>query len=111
MPWPLASDFSRMLQNPQVAFRDPELKQCRIEMDRLGQPRPRSGNFATVYKAVRADGSVVAIKVFNRHTEERGDRYRRIGAYLAEHPLHSLVEFAHYEDRGIRLLMAGFIRC
>ncbi len=27
MPWPLASHFRAMLQNPRVAFRDPRLQQ------------------------------------------------------------------------------------
>ena len=56
MPWPLVSHFSAMLQNPAVAFRDSDLKSCTIERDTLGQPRPWSGNFATVYRGTYAGG-------------------------------------------------------
>ena len=40
MAWPLASQFSAMLQRPAVAFRDPALRQYAIERDRFRQPRP-----------------------------------------------------------------------
>ena len=61
--WPLISDFSRMLQNPKMAFRDPALKDCTVEKSNLGQPKPRSGNFATVYRGYRPDGSMVTTDV------------------------------------------------
>ena len=55
MSWPLASHFSAMLQNPRVAFRDPNLQACRIEKDHRNQPRPWAGSFAVVYKAYSAE--------------------------------------------------------
>ncbi len=101
MSWPLVSDFSRMLQNPKLAFRDLALRECRIELDALGQPRPRSGNFATVYKAFRPDGSELAVRVFNRRQPERMERYEALNRYLESHPANCLVGF-DYDDRGIR---------
>ncbi len=77
------------------------LRQCRIEMDQLGQPRPRSGNFATVYRANLPDGNPLAIKVFNRRADERRERYRAISDYLERHQPPALVRF-EYDDRGIR---------
>jgi predicted Ser/Thr protein kinase len=106
MSWPLISDFSRMLQNPPVAFRDLRLRECRIEMDQLGQPRPRSGNFATVYRANLPDGNPLAIKVFNRRTDERRERYRAISEFLERHQQSALVRF-EYDDRGIRSASDG----
>ncbi len=101
MDWPLTSDFSRMLQNPQVAFRDPELRKCRVEMDNLGQPKPRSGNFATVYKAFHEDGSEFAVRVFNRRANLRTDAYQAKSEYLKQSDVSSLVGF-HYDEKGIR---------
>lgn len=99
--WPLISDFARMIQNPQVGFRNPDLKQCTVELNQLGQPKARSGNFATVYRGYRVDGSEFAIRVFNRRQDERLDHYRTISEYLESRSISSIVEF-EYDDRGIR---------
>ena len=101
MSWPLISDFSRLLQNPKVAFRDPALRECSIELDNLGQPKPRSGNFATVYRGFRPDGRAFAIKVFNRFADERHERYQAISKYLQDHQVSCLVNF-EYQEKGIR---------
>ncbi len=82
MSWPLICDFSRMLQNPQVAFRDPALKACTVEMDNLGHPRARRGNFATVDRGYRPDGSMLAIRVFNRRADQRREAYEIKARYL-----------------------------
>jgi hypothetical protein len=101
MSWPLITDFSRMLQNPRVAFRDPELRDCQIELNSLGQPKARSGNFATVYKAFKPDGSEFAVRVFNRRAEERRERYQLVSEYIKERHLSCLVGFK-YDEQGIR---------
>lgn len=90
-----------MLKNPQVGFRDPELKRCAVEMNQLGQPKARSGNFATVYKGYRPDGSEFAIRVFNRRQDERLEHYRTISEYLEQRSISSIVSF-DYDQRGIR---------
>lgn len=102
MSWPLASHFSAMLQNPRLAFRDPKLKQCRIEKDRSNQPRPWSGAFAVVYKGILPDGEgPVAVRVFTTESPERRERYEAIGAYLKTRRLGCLVDF-EYRDESIR---------
>ncbi len=102
MSWPLASHFSAMLQNPEVAFRDPQLKRCRIEKDRCNQPRPWSGAFAVVYKATPAGGrEPFAVRVFTTESPERRERYELTSAYLKTRRLNCLVDFA-YCDAGIR---------
>jgi len=102
MSWPLASHFSAMLQNPRVAFRDPALKQCRIEKDRCNQPRPWSGAFAVVYKGVPADGGdPFALRVFTTESPERRERYGLASAYLKTRRLGCLVDF-EYRDESIR---------
>jgi formylglycine-generating enzyme required for sulfatase activity len=104
--WPLISDFAKMLQNPQVAFRAPEFKTCSVEANQLGQPKARSGNFATVYRGYRPDGSEFAIRIFNRRQDERLEHYRTISEYLEQRALTSIVRF-EYDERGIRSASDG----
>lgn len=99
--WPLISDFARMLQNPQMGFRAPELKTCKVEMNHLGQPKARSGNFATVYRGYRPDASEFAIRIFNRRQDERLEHYRTISSYLENRAISSIVSF-EYDEKGIR---------
>ena len=104
--WPLVSDFARMLKTPKAAFRDPQLRECTIETNHLGQPKPRSGNFATVYKAVRPDGRAIAVRTFNRRSEHRRERYQQVSEFLKSRSagsaaINSLVDFA-YDEKGIR---------
>jgi hypothetical protein len=99
--WPLISDFARVLQNPQVAFRDPQYRTAKVEMNQIGQPKARSGNFATVYRGFHAEGREFAIRVFNRRQDERLEHYRTISRYLEHRHVSSIVPF-EYDDRGIR---------
>ena len=78
-----------------------ELQQCAIEKNALGQPKPRSGNFATVYRGLRPDGSSLALRVFNRRAEQRRQRYEAVSDYLAGRAIASFVGFV-YDEQGIR---------
>ncbi|WP_197442554.1 protein kinase domain-containing protein [Lignipirellula cremea] len=90
-----------MLQNPKIAFRDADLKECSVEKNNLGQPKPRSGNFATVYKGFKGVGQEFAIRVFNRAANERRERYQALNDYLKDRRLGCLVDFT-YDEKGIR---------
>ncbi len=91
-----------MLQNPKIAFRDPKLQQCRIEMNLRRQPRPWAGAFAVVYKGLDAgSGEPFAIRVFTTESPERRERYEQISAYLKDRKLKCLCDF-EYRDRAIR---------
>ncbi|MCL4207062.1 MAG: protein kinase [Pirellulaceae bacterium] len=98
MPWPFASDFSTIVQQPQIAFRDPVLKQCRIERNSLNQPRVWSGQFAVVYKALDTNGKAKAVRAFTTEARHRRDHYARITQYLKDHSARCLVEFEYRED-------------
>ena len=106
MSWPLISDFSRMLQTPKAAFRKTELRDCSVEKDGLGQPKARSGNFATVFKAFYPDNRALAVRVFNRQGDNRRERYASVSKYLEDLPVSSLVRF-EYDERGIRSASDG----
>ena len=102
MSWPLPSDFRTMLQNPRVAFRDPQLQACEIERDALGQPRPWSGAFAVVYKAILPGGQrPVAVRAFSSQSPERQQRYDSIARHLQCRDVPCLVHFEYQHD-GIR---------
>ncbi|MCL4203132.1 MAG: hypothetical protein KJ000_11580 [Pirellulaceae bacterium] len=70
-------------------------------MNHLGQPKARSGNFATVYRGFRPDGKEFAIRVFNRRQDERLEHYRTISEYLQDRSMSSMVRFK-YDQQGIR---------
>ena len=102
MHWPLASQFSAMLQRPEVAFRDPALKLYAIERDRFGQPRPWTGAFAVVYKGTPPSGGPpMAVRVFTSASPERRDRYDAISAYLRARRVGCLLDF-EYRDQSVR---------
>ncbi|AMV22874.1 hypothetical protein VT84_00580 [Gemmata sp. SH-PL17] len=79
--WPTQSDYKDALQNPDTAFRDPDLRQSRAERSPMGVPRARSGAFASVYKMTGPKG-VVALKLFNFPNEDRARRYQAVSDYL-----------------------------
>src|SRR5262245_43055089 len=79
--WPTQSDYKDALQNPDTAFRDPDLKQSQAERSPMGVPRARSGAFASVYKMTGPKGTV-ALKLFNFPNEDRAQRYKAVSDYL-----------------------------
>jgi hypothetical protein len=100
--WPTAANFSTVLQNPRVAFRDKELQQVEIEWDpQTRQPKVRPGSYANVYRATHPNGLRQAIRVFTSACAERRERYQAIGDYLQSRRLACLVSFT-YTENGIR---------
>ena len=100
-PWPPPSEFNRMLQNPKLAFKLPELQQCTIDTDSNGQPTVRSGAFAAVYKGTYQNGENVCLRVFTSRADDRRERYAAISDYVRQKKLPNLVDFAYHET-GIR---------
>lgn len=99
MPWPRLDEYNQAIQNPRICFEDPELRTGMVEVDKLGLPRPRSGNFATVYKLDCATKKW-AVKCFSRQTRDQEERYSAINAYLRQAALPYTVGFS-YLLRGI----------
>jgi len=79
--WPTQSDYKDALQNPDTAFRDPELQVSQAERSPMGVPRARSGAFASVYKMLRGPNAI-ALKLFNFANEDRASRYQAVSDYL-----------------------------
>ena len=101
MPWPMASDFSAIVQQPRFAFRDPVLQACSIERNSLGQPLVRAGAFAVVYKGIDTEGKSWALRVFTTESRERRDYYEQITAHLKSRQPRCLVDF-EYRESSIR---------
>lgn len=106
MKLPSDSDYLAALQNPRQAFSDPDLQQGLPEVMETGAlaglPRPRAGNFATVYKLVHGEQSF-AVRCFTRAIPpDRARRYEDITRHLAENRLPAFVE-ASFLTEGIRV--------
>ncbi|RKZ53703.1 MAG: hypothetical protein DRR16_22910 [Candidatus Parabeggiatoa sp. nov. 3] len=82
MAWPTAQDYSEAVQNPRLNFQDAELKTGQVELNQLGLPRPRSGNFATVYR-MRCGQRHWAVRCFLRNVTDQQERYATISEYFA----------------------------
>lgn len=102
MPWPLSQDYNEAVQNPGLAFSDPELRAGEAVVNALGLPIPRSGNFADVYEFRCPGGARYAVKCFTREVPGRHDRYGAISSHLKKADLPFTVDF-HYLDEGIRV--------
>jgi hypothetical protein len=98
---PLGSEYVEALQNPRLALSDAELQNGRVETDRLGLPKPRSGNFAVVFK-VTCGSKKYALRCFLKESADRQERYSIISASLAETHLPCMVDF-EYLPTGIRI--------
>src|SRR5262245_37685558 len=99
--YPSIAEYGEAMRHPDRCFRDPVLRACKAEVDGRGDPLPRTGGNAAVFKLVGPTGAV-AVKVFKHREPERERRYKAVSDYLSA--LHSphLVGFK-YHDEGIRI--------
>jgi hypothetical protein len=100
MSWPSQQEYNEAIQSPRICFEDAELRIGTVECNQLGLPRPRSGNFATVYK-VDCGGKKWAVRCFNRQTQDQQERYAAINTHLRQAALPYTVGFT-YLIKGIR---------
>lgn len=101
MAWPSLSDYSEALQNPRYAFSDLELQNGTVIVNKLGQPRPVSGNFATVFQ-VQSGNRTWAVRCFSREITDQKARYDAISQHLKQYKLPFMVGF-QYLMQGIRV--------
>jgi WD40 repeat protein len=101
MNWPLPQDFNEAVQNPSIAFADPDLKGGQPVVGPRGLPLPRSGNFADVYQIRGADGRDWAIKCFTRPVVGLDARYAKIDDALTRANLPFSIKF-NFLAEGIR---------
>ena len=101
MAWPNPNEYVEAIQHPQQAFGDPDLRAGKVITNKLGLPRPISGNFATVFE-VKNDQSRWAVRCFLREVTNQQQRYAAIAAHLKQHALPCMVNF-EYLPEGIRV--------
>lgn len=83
MKLPKLEEYLQALQQaPAQLFADQELRQGRIEVNALGMPRTRSGNFALVFRILTPQKGY-AVRCFTRMAQESELRQREISKMLA----------------------------
>jgi hypothetical protein len=100
MTWPQATDYNAAVQNPQLCFRDDDLRQGQAAGALFGLPCPHSGNFADVYQIQGADNQGWAVKCFTRPVTNLHQRYQAISGHLRQTQRAFMVEF-HFLEEGI----------
>lgn len=82
--WPTLQDYQERVQYPHLAFQDPLLRQCKVDVDdKFGLPRFCAGNFAAVVRLYNGQTSV-AVRLFVKNVDGRKARYERIDAHLRQ---------------------------
>jgi hypothetical protein len=97
MPKPTPQEYQEAIQNPSLWLLDPELKRGVCETNSLGLPKPRSGNFAIVFK-LDCSGKKYAARFFLRDVPGIEDRYKKISDYLKKSNLPCFVDFQYLEE-------------
>jgi WD40 repeat protein len=98
MSWPLPNEFNEAVQNPAVAFTDPDLKAARPVVGPQGTPLVWSGNFADVYQLRPFGGKDWAVKCFTRPVTGLDERYQKVGEALAAAKLPFTIGFQFLTD-------------
>ncbi len=98
--WPSSRDYVEAVQNPGLAFQDPDLKTSAPALDRLGMPFVTSGQFAYVFKLNSANGKAQAVRCFRGGVGDREDRYQKIDDHLDKVSAPCFVSF-EYDPQGI----------
>jgi hypothetical protein len=101
MSWPLSQDYNEAIQTPAASFADPELRTGQVQVNTLGLPLPRSGNFADVYQ-VQCPAATWAVKCFTRQVAGQRERYSEVSRHLQAAKLPFAVDF-QYLEQGIRV--------
>jgi hypothetical protein len=101
MDMPTAEDYIRAVQNPQVSFRQPRLKQARFDVHPLlGIPMPASGTSAIVFKAT-VEGQSQALRFLTRPDAATRQRYTALNRYFTERDLTRDVATSQWVDDAI----------
>jgi serine/threonine protein kinase len=101
MAWPNPNEYAEAIQNPKQAFSVPELQHSEVVTNKMGLPRPISGNFATVFE-VKSGGTKLAVRCFLREITNQQARYTAISKHLKAQKLSCMVGF-EYLQQGIKV--------
>ncbi|WP_219506789.1 hypothetical protein [Nonomuraea ceibae] len=101
--FPSGSDYVEALQNPGLCFLDTTLRSATLQTDKLGRPKPISGNFASVFSVQTSAGKRYAVKCFTRDVPDQERRYRAVSDHLRPLPNRWKMGF-DYLPSGIMVL-------
>src|SRR5215469_9299893 len=101
MSWPTPQDYNEAVQNPRLAFSDPELSSGQPELTPLGLPKAISGGFACVYK-IQCPTRLWAARCFHTEITDQKERYEAIDRHLAKVRLPYMVTFG-YQPEGVKV--------
>lgn len=102
--WPTSNDYTAAIQNPQICFRDSDLKNCKSEVHHLTRmPKVWTGNFAQVYE-LKNGSRHWAVKCFTRSSSDVRRRYSTISNAIISANLPYFVNFLFIDDE---MLVAG----
>ena len=99
--WPSMTEYQEAMQIPKICFGEKGLRKGKPVLNKLGLPRPVSGQFACVYE-LESRGSRWAIKCFLRNIPDLHGRYAKIAGHLTTCTLPYFVTFDYLED-GIKI--------
>lgn len=99
--YPRVYEYVEALQHPRRCFRDADLQAATPDTDGRGDPLPRTGGHAAVFKLMRG-AAATAVKVFKNPHAGRQARYQALSDHLARQPTRCLVGF-RYDPQGVRV--------
>ena len=82
MPLPQGGDYLRAVQNPKIAFANPDLKFSSPELTPMGLPKPYSGGFTTTFRLNRSK-SAWAVRCITRPLSDLRSRYQVIADFIS----------------------------
>jgi hypothetical protein len=99
MAWPSRQDYFLAVQNPALAFSDPELREGKPKLTPMGTPWGVNGAFASVYQ-LEFQSRKWAVKCFLNEYEDQSFLYQAISSCLNSSSLPYSVGF-EYQPEGI----------
>jgi len=98
--WPTSLEYVAAAQNPESAFRVPELRSARFIADAAG-PKSIEGQQAIVFFGSAGEGPV-AVRCLKRPLDGGAERYAALRAYLTDHPM-AAIPSADWREDGIQV--------
>lgn len=98
---PRLDEYSAAVQNPQTAFKDPELRAARVKTNPFGLPLVAGGGFTAVFPFEEGKKKW-AVRCFHKQVTDLPIRYNAISRFLAQAGRDYFIE-ARYFEEGIQV--------
>lgn len=101
MAWPSLLEYQQAVLDPSMCFKDPQLRNAKPRLNKLGLAMPISGGNASVYQFA-SNTRNLAVKCFSNKLPNQEKRYKAISDRLKILQLPFMVDFEFLKD-GIRI--------